>query len=287
MPGQGQYSLSDIEAAQEDPLAKYPQMVQTLAKQLKEYKVPLPSGMALANPRSPWNMAIQAASESDPSFDASQYNTRRALRTDFTSGKAADNIRSLNTLIGHLGTLRENADALHNFSSVLTPLNGPVNWVENKTGDARVKNFDLSGNIAASELRKAVGAGVSEAEMSKLEKDLVDHDASPDQFHGSINTAINMAASRIDALNTQYRQGMGGKSLDIPVLYPHAKAILQKLGRGDVAALDGAPAPALPKGNGKSIDQATAQSFYDAAGRDPQKAQKLAEANGWIVPQVK
>jgi len=39
----------------------------------------------------------------------------------------------------------------------------------------------------------------------------------------------------------------------------------------------------LPKGNGKTIDKATAQEFYKAAGGDPKKAQKLAEDNGWKV----
>lgn len=42
-------------------------------------------------------------------------------------------------------------------------------------------------------------------------------------------------------------------------------------------------APALPTGGGKTIDAATAKQFYDAAGRDPRKAQALAEQNGWKV----
>lgn len=41
--------------------------------------------------------------------------------------------------------------------------------------------------------------------------------------------------------------------------------------------------PALPNGGGKTIDAATAKQFYDAAGKDPRKAQALAEQNGWKV----
>jgi hypothetical protein len=48
----------------------------------------------------------------------------------------------------------------------------------------------------------------------------------------------------------------------------------------------GLPTPnagALPQGGGKVIDQATAQQFYEAAGKDPAKATALAQKNGWKV----
>lgn len=41
--------------------------------------------------------------------------------------------------------------------------------------------------------------------------------------------------------------------------------------------------PQLPAGNGKLIDKATAQKFYDAAGKDPDKARALAIQNNWKV----
>jgi hypothetical protein len=39
----------------------------------------------------------------------------------------------------------------------------------------------------------------------------------------------------------------------------------------------------LPQGAGKALDKATAQKFYDAAGKDPAKARALAGKNGWKV----
>jgi hypothetical protein len=39
----------------------------------------------------------------------------------------------------------------------------------------------------------------------------------------------------------------------------------------------------LPQGAGKVIDKATAQQFYEAAGRDPNKARDLAIQSGWKV----
>jgi len=58
-----------------------------------------------------------------------------------------------------------------------------------------------------------------------------------------------------------------------------AQAIFSKRNVGEKPALTGA----LPNGNGRVIDKATAMQFYEAAGRDPQKAQQLATQNGWKV----
>jgi len=41
--------------------------------------------------------------------------------------------------------------------------------------------------------------------------------------------------------------------------------------------------PPLPKGDGKILDDATARQFYEAAGRDPNKARSLATQNGWKI----
>ena len=40
---------------------------------------------------------------------------------------------------------------------------------------------------------------------------------------------------------------------------------------------------ALPAGRGQLIGKATAMKFYQAAGRDPDKARQLAIQNGWKV----
>jgi len=58
-----------------------------------------------------------------------------------------------------------------------------------------------------------------------------------------------------------------------------AQAIFSKRKVGEKPALTGT----LPNGNGRVIDKATAMQFYEAAGRDPQKAQQLATQNGWKV----
>lgn len=43
------------------------------------------------------------------------------------------------------------------------------------------------------------------------------------------------------------------------------------------------PGGALPRGNGRVIDKATAMQFYNAAGGDPNKARVLATQSGWKV----
>ncbi len=56
-----------------------------------------------------------------------------------------------------------------------------------------------------------------------------------------------------------------------------AQSIFSKRKVGEKPALTGA----LPNGNGRQIDKATAQQFYQAVGGDPAKARQLATQNGW------
>ena len=82
-------------------------------RKLLEYRVQLPSGMALRTPE--WRRMLgAAASLADPNFDATQYNVRYKTKQDFTSGKNSNNLKSLNTAIGHLHSLQVAADKLDN-----------------------------------------------------------------------------------------------------------------------------------------------------------------------------
>ncbi len=84
----------------------------------------------------------------------------------------------------------------------------------------------------------------------------------------------------------------------LPGVEPDSGSVQQKLGaftqnlgilakglpRGtcvEMQGFGGQQPTQLPKGNGQQIDQATAQSYLQAAGGDPTKARQLAGQNGW------
>lgn len=212
---------------EDNPFFRYPLNVQSLARQLVDYKIPLPSGFALARPNSPWNAALQAAGYLDPTFDATQYGSRYQLRKDFTSGTGAKALASLNMTINHLNGLREKSEALQNRS--VTPWNAVANKVLTLEGDPRVTNFDMARNAVSNELTRLFrGTGGAEADIQAW-KQTINSSESPEQLKGAIDTAISLLAGRAAALEDQWNKGIG-KPRDFHFLSDQSRQIIQKLG---------------------------------------------------------
>ena len=197
----------------------------SVVKQLTEYKIPLPSGMALKTPY--WQKVLELSSQYDPSFDSTQYNARLKLKNDFVSGKAAVNIRSLNTAVGHLDTLKQKAEALNNGGIPLW--NKIANVGLSETGDKRVTEFNNAATAVESELAAVFkGMGATDQEIKQWRANL-DASQSPEQLKGAIDTAVELMGSRLDALQSQYETGMG-KQKDFKFLNDKSQKILKDMG---------------------------------------------------------
>lgn len=249
-------------------ISQFTPNVQALAKQLVEYKIPLPTGMALSNPKSVWNAAIQAAGILDPTFDATQYPARLAMRKDFTSGKAAQTITALNTVIGHLDTLNKNGQALEN--AAIPIFNRGVNVVKTGTGNPAVKNFDVAKNAVADELLRVFrSTGGTETEVQSW-KEQFDSSGSPEQLKGAINQAVELIGSRVSALQDQYDRGFG-KPQNFKFFTPKSEKILQELSGESPTATPTAPGGSIsvtaPDGSVHPFaTQAEADAFKRLAG---------------------
>lgn len=170
---------------------------------------------------------ISLASQYNPSYDASEFPVKQKLRNEFTSGTTGQNINSINTAIGHLYVLSQYSKALGN--SNIVPLNTATNTVETAFGNPKVTNFNETANAVSGELAKVFKAnGATDSEIAQFQKGL-NSSMSPAQLQGTINTAIALMASRLNALQTQYEQGMG-QPPDSPFLNAESQKILQSLG---------------------------------------------------------
>lgn len=196
-----------------------------MVKKMADYKMPLPMGFSWKDPNIQ-NLLGRVAAY-DPSFDATQYNTRMKLRGDFTSGKSAGNIRSLNTAVAHLDTLANKADDLNNAGLPLW--NTISNYGLTQTGDPRVTNFNNAATAVESELANVFkGTGASDQEIKAWRNNL-SSSQSPTQLKEGIQTAINLMGGRLGALQAQYEAGMG-KPASFSMLSPKSRQILEKLG---------------------------------------------------------
>jgi hypothetical protein len=63
----------------------------------------------------------------DPTFDGVNFQARAKTRSDFTSGKSAQNITALNTVVGHLDHLDRTIDGLGNSGPGGAANFGPLN----------------------------------------------------------------------------------------------------------------------------------------------------------------
>src|SRR5579872_2292770 len=124
----------------EDFLKTLKPEVAAQVKALAEGRMAFPSGFALRSPY--WQQMLQAVSQYDPTFDAVNYTARAKTRSDFTSGAAAKNVTSLNTVIGHLDELDKAARDLNN--SNWRTYNSVKNFIETETGDPRVQRFNAA-----------------------------------------------------------------------------------------------------------------------------------------------
>lgn len=213
------------QASGDDFLKSIPKPLGDQVKALAEGRLAFPAGMALKSPY--WQNMLQMVSQYDPTFDAINYNARVATRKDFTSGTAAKSATALNTVIGHLNTLSDAADALNNTS--FPAYNNIANWMLNNSGDPRVKEFDNTRKAVVDELTRVWrGTGGSEGDI-KSWTDTMNAANSPAQLHGVIANVGHLLESRIEALNEQYKRGMGTSEQGMQLLTPQSRSSLSTL----------------------------------------------------------
>jgi hypothetical protein len=217
-----------------------------IIKQLAEYKIPLPSGMALRTPY--WQNILGRVAVYEPTFDATQYNVRMGVKRDFTSGNASKTALSLNTAIGHLESLAKAGDELNNSS--LTPINSVINRIQPLYGDPRMKKLNTTINAVSGELATVFkNTSGTDQEIKSWKEQFSGYDSPQQIKEGGVNQAIELIGSRLAALRNKYEQGLG-KPIDFQILSPKSRRILKGLG-ADVDALDpggmtAAPAAAQP-----------------------------------------
>lgn len=245
---------------------------EAIAQKISEYKYPLPSGFALKTPA--WRAIMGRAAEINPAFDATQYQTRQSIRKAYTSGKASQNITSINTAVNHLNELRSAADALDNSNWHV--YNTIANAIRNERGDPRISSFASAATAVENEMATVFKGTAGTDQEIKSWRAQLNNSQSPAQLHASINKLIELMGGRIQALKGTYENGMGAPA-EFDVLNPVSKHILQKIG-ADPDALEGkvgeptsTPTPP-PQRDPKSLAAYASQIVNDPKASEEDKA---------------
>ena len=205
-------------------------------KAISEGRRPFPVGAALRSPQ--MQQLVAAATQYDPTLDAANSVTRVKTRTNFTSGKARQNITAINTALKHIQHLAHKAEALDNFGGIGTPLNKPLNAISETFGDKRVPEFLEARNAVASELTRVFrGTGGNVHDLEEWEKTI--HAAqSPEQLRGVIGGAFELLNGRLHAISDEYTAGMGKSSDPYQFLTPANAKYYKQLEEGRVFSGD-------------------------------------------------
>lgn len=226
----------------EEYLATLPRSLAGQVKALADGRRAFPTGAALRSPSV--QELIAAATQYDPTLDAANAATRVKTRTNFTSGKARQNMTAINTALGHLGTLWDRAQKLENRSAPVW--NAIANRFETETGDKRVKDFNFAKQAVVDELTRVFkGSGGNLTEVLEWQKQL-SSSSSPEQLRGVVGTAVELLHSRLEALSQEYSGGMGRSADPIEFLTPHSQKVFNALGPGG----DGKVPPEPKNGGG-------------------------------------
>jgi hypothetical protein len=210
----------------EEFLGTLPQTMAAQVKALAEGRQAFPTGAGMRSPY--WQQRLAAVAQYDPNFDAVNYQARAKTRADFTSGKSSENIKSLNTAIGHMGELDKAIDGLGNTGFPLN--NAAAHGIAKITGtDARIAKFESAKIAVANELTKVFRGGPgAEADVQGWLKQLKD-DSNPVTLHATVNMMVGLLKSRMDAIGDQYNQGMGTTADPLTLLNPHAAETFRRL----------------------------------------------------------
>lgn len=165
-----------------------------------------------------------------PDFNMQNYATQLGVMKDFTSGKTSQNITALNTSIGHLDQLYQAANALNNGN--IQVLNHVANSLGVQIGESPIATYTAVHNAVSGEVSKTFkGASATDQELQAMDRTF-SPSQSPKAAKAALDATIHLFASRLDALNNQFKNGTGKNASDrgIMLISPESAAVLQRHG---------------------------------------------------------
>lgn len=179
-----------------------------------------PASFALKSPY--WQDVMQKVYQVDP-----QWNEQRAqLRKAFTTGKDAQNIRSLNTAAVHLDSFSEAAKALQN--GTFTPGNALYNSVSKMLGAPAPTTFEGLRSAVAGEMANALKGNATDPEIASIKNTIMSQN-SPAQLAQWVDSNLHIIGQKLNTYKEAYEQQNPGDTVYSPVL-PSASAVFQKHG---------------------------------------------------------
>lgn len=140
-------------------------------------------------------------------LNVQEFKSREIALKNFSTGVEGRKVRSLNTAMAHLESMKEWSNALNNND--IRKVNVVANELAKEIGNPNVTNFNFAKQIVADEvLTSVVQAGGSMQERQELQN-AFDAANSPEQLMGVIESAHELMAGQLQSLELQYKSSVG------------------------------------------------------------------------------
>jgi len=209
-------------------------------KAIAEGRDSIPTGRAAVTGAG--KQIADAVYQYDPEFSQQRAQIRKAR----TTGKAADNIGSLNTAIVHLDQFAQAAEALKNGN--FKAGNAAYNYLADQFGAGAIGNFELMKATVAGEMANALKGNATDIEIHNISQSIMAAN-SPEKFKGAVQTAMRALHGKLGTYDERFKLG---ESDNWSATMPRAKSVLKKYGIGEQAGQPGAGAPKVKVWNPKT-----------------------------------
>ena len=233
------HNRGNVELTGEDFLKTLDPADAVRVKRIAEYDEPFPSGLSANRGRGAF--LAQAVSQYNPEYDAKQYQSRQKVLNTFKSGPVQEQIKSLNTIAGHLDDLDKYGKRLNNSSwlpSVVNPIINTYRTEVNPNDKERQQaqedfaNFKTARLGVAGELAKVFRAsGMSVGEIEDW-KHRFEAASSPAELKATARSAVHLIEARLDALKNTWHEGMGPNK-PFTAVTPRAQDVFERLRGGE------------------------------------------------------
>ena len=175
-------------------------------------------------------VAIKKAEEMGVDFDPTLVKQRETMRRQYTpQGMVGKNIIALNTVTGHLDSLKKAGTRLNNKK--LRKYNSVANYIKHETGSPEVVRYEFFRDAVGDELARVFqGSGVVAQQAKEEMRANMDSANSPEQLEGAISAAFELMQSRLIEIKYSWEGTMSGVTPPIPFVNPKNMKLLKSWG---------------------------------------------------------
>jgi len=171
--------------------------------------VKMPTGMGANNYRS---RAIQdeiqkIAQETGRPFEPNVYDLRMDTEKKFNTSQQGNAVRTMNTAIDHMDSLRQDIKQLPTGQYPL--MNDIITKYSRNVGDPRINSYDAMAGIIAAEVTKAIVANGGTGDERQEKEKLLAVRNNPEALRGVLTGYTKLLGSQLHELQTQYEAGHG------------------------------------------------------------------------------